>query len=97
MSATTTKQVEMSAPAVDIGVVNSTSSEVDAIELLGYRAELRHNRTLATLLFQAVAMYAIPFGVGTALISAVYGGGQLSIFLGFIGRLPDFHGTFTDP
>lgn len=53
-------------------------------EVLGYRAELKRNRSLFTLLFQSLAIAAIPYGEGSALLSAIYGGGQLSIFVGWI-------------
>ena len=71
--------------AMGLSRTPSLPGETTVIELLGYKAELQHNRSLPTLLFQAIAMTALPFGFGTALISAVYGGGQLSIFAGFIG------------
>ena len=53
-------------------------------EVLGYRAELKRNRSLFTLLFQSLAIAAIPYGEGGPLLSAIYGGGQLSIFVGWI-------------
>lgn len=58
--------------------------DVDALATLGYRPELQRNRSMATLLFQSLAIAAIPFGVGGPLTSAIYGGGQLSIFVGWI-------------
>lgn len=51
---------------------------------LGYHPELHRNRSLLTLLFQSLAIAAIPYGEGGPLISAIYGGGQLSIFVGWI-------------
>jgi amino acid transporter len=51
---------------------------------LGYTAELRRNRSLFTLLFQTLAIAAIPYGEGGPLISAIYGGGPLSIFVGWL-------------
>lgn len=59
-------------------------NEVDNLEALGYTAELQRNRSLFTLLFQSLAIAAIPYGEGGPLISAIYGGGQLSIFVGWI-------------
>lgn len=53
-------------------------------EALGYKQELTRNRSLFTLLFQSLAIAAIPYGEGSPLINAVYGGGQLSIFVGWI-------------
>ena len=56
-------------------------------EVLGYKAELKRNRSLFTLLFQSLAIAAIPYGQGGPLLSAIYGGGQLSIFAGwFVGN-----------
>lgn len=52
--------------------------EVDELTALGYTPELRRNRSLFTLLFQTLAIAAIPYGEGGPLISAIYGGGQLS-------------------
>lgn len=59
--------------------------EGDVLEnILGYKQELNRNRSMFTLLFQSLAIAAIPYGEGSPLISAIYGGGQLSIFLGWI-------------
>lgn len=55
-----------------------------ALEELGYTAELRRNRSLFTLLFQSLSIAAIPFGESSAFMQTIYGGGQLSIFLGWI-------------
>lgn len=54
------------------------------LNVLGYTAELVRNRSMWTLLFQSLAIAAIPYGEGGPLISAIYGGGPLSIFLGWI-------------
>jgi hypothetical protein len=48
------------------------------------KPELQRNRSMFTLLFQSLAIAAIPYGEGAPLLSAIYGGGQLSIFLGWI-------------
>lgn len=58
-------------------------SDVD-LSALGYTQELRRNRSLFTLLFQTLAIAAIPYGEGSPLITAIYGGGQLSIFVGWL-------------
>ncbi|EME83304.1 uncharacterized protein MYCFIDRAFT_72235 [Pseudocercospora fijiensis CIRAD86] len=55
-----------------------------ALAVLGYTQELKRNRSMVTLLFQSLAIAAIPYGEGGPLISAIYGGGQLSIFVGWI-------------
>lgn len=51
---------------------------------ISYNPELHRNRGLATLLFQSLAIAAIPYGEGAPLLNAIYGGGQLSIFVGWI-------------
>jgi hypothetical protein len=58
--------------------------DLDSLTALGYTPKLRRNRSLLTLLFQALAIAAIPFGEGGPLISAIYGRGQLLIFVGWI-------------
>ncbi|KAJ5281883.1 hypothetical protein N7478_007255 [Penicillium angulare] len=58
--------------------------EQDELDRLGYTQELRRNRSVLTLLFQTLAIAAIPYGDGSALSSAIYGGGPLSIFVGWI-------------
>ncbi|KAG8417580.1 hypothetical protein J3458_005074 [Metarhizium acridum] len=58
--------------------------EDDELVALGYEPELRRNRSLYTILFQVLAITAVPFGEGTALTSAIYGGGQLAYFVGWI-------------
>ncbi|KAL2837632.1 amino acid/polyamine transporter I [Aspergillus pseudoustus] len=55
-----------------------------ALEELGYTSELRRNRSLFTLLFQSLAIAAVPLGESTAFMQTIYGGGQLSIFVGWI-------------
>ncbi|APA12576.1 hypothetical protein SS1G_03784 [Sclerotinia sclerotiorum 1980 UF-70] len=70
--------------AVSPTISPPASNEVDNLEALGYTAELQRNRSLFTLLFQSLAIAAIPYGEGGPLISAIYGGGQLSIFVGWI-------------
>ncbi|KAI1780870.1 amino acid transporter [Hypoxylon cercidicola] len=54
------------------------------LTVLGYKPELQRNRSMFTLLFQSLAIAAIPYGFGGPLISAIYGGGQLPMFLGWI-------------
>lgn len=61
-----------------------THHDLDSLTALGYTPELKRNRSLFTLLFQSLAIAAIPFGEGGPFISAIFGGGQLSIFLGWI-------------
>ncbi|KAI4235970.1 MAG: hypothetical protein L6R40_006297 [Gallowayella cf. fulva] len=53
----------------------------EPLAVLGYKQELKRNRSLFTLLFQSLAIAALPFGEGAPLLSAVY---ELSIFVGWI-------------
>ncbi|KAH9893831.1 amino acid transporter [Xylariomycetidae sp. FL2044] len=64
--------------------VLGTVDDVHNLTILGYKPELRRNRSMFTLLFQSLAIAAIPYGFGGPLISAIYGGGQLPMFLGWI-------------
>lgn len=61
-----------------------TAEDIQVITELGYKPELVRNRSMLTLLFQSLAIAAIPYGEGAPLISAIYGGGPLSIFVGWI-------------
>ena len=74
-------------PAYDSPIIRHDSiheGEDRDLQKLGYTAELGRNRSLWTLLFQTLAIAAIPYGEGGPLMSAIIGGGQLSIFLGWI-------------
>lgn len=62
---------------------NGVAGDSDLV-LLGYQPELQRNRGLWTVLFQSIAIIAVPFGEGTALNSALTGGGQLPYFVGWI-------------
>lgn len=59
-------------------------ADVHVLDKLGYKPELDRNRSMFTLLFQSLAIAAIPYGEGGPLISAIYGGGPLAIFVGWI-------------
>lgn len=61
-------------------------SEITELTALGYTPELRRNRSMMTLLFQSLAIAAIPYGEGAPFASAIYGGGPLSIFVGWLVR-----------
>jgi amino acid transporter len=58
--------------------------EGEGLTALGYTPELRRNRSLFTLLFQTLAIAAIPYGEGGPFATGVLGGGQLPLFLGWI-------------
>lgn len=81
---------KIAAPADDSHGPDQEAGEIasvherDQLDRLGYKQEMRRNRSVITLLFQTLAIAAIPFGEGSALLSAVYGGGPLSIFIGWI-------------
>lgn len=60
------------------------TGEGDELEQLGYVPELHRNRSMLTLLFQSLAIAATPYGVGGPIMSSIYGGGQLSIFVGWV-------------
>ena len=66
------------------GALASATTEDQQLAALGYKPELNRNRSVYTILFQVLAITAVPFGEGTALLSAVFGGGQLSYFVGWI-------------
>lgn len=70
----------------EILYAESNGSGVEKVELetLGYSAELQRNRSMLTLLFQSLAIAAIPYGEGAPIGAAILGGGQLSIFVGWI-------------
>jgi hypothetical protein len=53
---------------------NGTHHDLDNLTVLGYTPELRRNRSLFTLLFQTLAIAAIPFGEGGPFISAICDG-----------------------
>jgi amino acid transporter len=67
-----------------LSVKEGETHRQNSVTILGYKPELKVNRSLFTLLFQTLAIAAIPYGEGGPLLSAIYGGGQLSIFLGWI-------------
>ncbi|KAJ9604497.1 hypothetical protein H2200_011333 [Cladophialophora chaetospira] len=58
--------------------------DIHVMDKLGYKPELDRNRSMPTLLFQSLAIAAIPYGEGGPFISAIYGGGPLAIFVGWI-------------
>lgn len=66
------------------GFIDKSNKEDNELTALGYKPELHRNRSLYTILFQVLAITAVPFGEGTALTSAIYGGGQLAYFVGWI-------------
>jgi amino acid transporter len=51
---------------------------------LGYNAQLPKNRSLMSILGMTLAIVAVPYGIGGPLMSAIYGGGQLSMFVGVL-------------
>lgn len=51
---------------------------------LGYTPQLKRTRKLSTMVFMSLSIASIPYGVGSSLMNAVYGGGQLSLFIGLL-------------
>ena len=78
------KEVKHFDPVSGDESLTATNTQDAALEQLGYKPELNRNRSMYTILFQSLAITAVPFGEGTALTSAIYGGGQLSYFVGWI-------------
>lgn len=80
------EKVQKTAPASESLIAKDANGtdQVEGLEKLGYVQELTRNRSLFTLLFQTLAIAAIPYGEGGPLMSAIYGGGPLSIFVGWI-------------
>ncbi|KAJ5761922.1 uncharacterized protein N7511_005304 [Penicillium nucicola] len=70
-------------PDQENGTITSLPENLE-LDRLGYKPELQRNRSVLTLLFQTLAIAAIPYGEGSPLLSAIYGGGPLSIFVGWI-------------
>ena len=64
--------------------IGNVEGKDEGLVALGYTPTLTRNRTLATVLFQSIAIIAVPFGEGTALNSAIIGGGQLPYFVGWL-------------
>lgn len=81
-----TEKVQEPAPVSESLIAKDTNgtSQAEGLDKLGYVQELTRNRSLFTLLFQTLAIAAIPYGEGGPLMSAIYGGGPLSIFVGWI-------------
>ncbi|KAJ5555740.1 hypothetical protein N7535_008173 [Penicillium sp. DV-2018c] len=51
---------------------------------LGYAPQMRRTRSLWSMLFMSLSIASIPYGIGSSLMNAVYGGGQLSLFIGLL-------------
>ncbi|KAI7977314.1 hypothetical protein EIK77_004730 [Talaromyces pinophilus] len=81
-----TEKVQESVPVSESLIAKDTNGtgQAEGLDKLGYVQELTRNRSLFTLLFQTLAIAAIPYGEGGPLMSAIYGGGPLSIFVGWI-------------
>lgn len=84
MATSTDEKLPYSGDDGEKAFTNHLADGSDITAVLGYKQELSRNRSLFTLLFQSLAIAAVPFGEGAPLLSAVYGGGQLSIFVGWI-------------
>ncbi|KAF2653653.1 amino acid transporter [Lophiostoma macrostomum CBS 122681] len=58
--------------------------DTQQLSALGYTEELNRNRSNITLLAQALIISNIPYGIGGPLSTVAAGGGQLSLFVGWI-------------
>ncbi|THC98214.1 hypothetical protein EYZ11_002296 [Aspergillus tanneri] len=61
-----------------------STQEGEGLSRLGYKQEFHRNRSMVTLLFRVLSIAAIPYGEGGPLMTAIYDGGPLSIFFGWI-------------
>ena len=70
-----------------IGLVENTqlgTCQDEQLYRLGYAPQLNRTRKLSTMIFMSLSIVSIPYGFGSALMNAVYGGGQLSLFIGLL-------------
>ena len=74
-----------------LGIVATRDEGVVENVHLRYAAQLQKNRSLISTFGMTLAIVAVPYGIGGPLMSAMYGGGQLSLFVGllslFVGLL----------
>ncbi|CAH0052222.1 unnamed protein product [Clonostachys solani] len=64
---------------------NVETGDIEQLERLGYvPSNMRRNRSTRTLLFQTLAIACVPFGIGGPIISPIYGGGPIALFVGWI-------------
>lgn len=61
-----------------------TSYQDEQLYQLGYTAQLRRSRKLSTMLFMSLSIASIPYGFGSSLMTGIYGGGQLPLFIGLL-------------
>ncbi|KAL4895059.1 amino acid transporter [Aspergillus ambiguus] len=76
------KQSSNSLDQVETQKVGTIQDET--LHSLGYSPQLRRTRNLSTILFMSLSIASIPYGIGSSLMSAIYGGGQLSLFVGLL-------------
>ena len=67
-----------------LGVVATRDEGVVENAHLRYAAQLQKNRLLILTFGMTLAIMAVPYGIGGPLMSAMYGGGQLSLFVGLL-------------
>ena len=82
MTATKEKPTTGSLSKVETQNVGTVQDET--LHSLGYTPQLRRTRSLSTILFMSLSIASIPYGIGSSLMSTIYGGGQLSLFVGLI-------------
>ncbi|KAG9196825.1 hypothetical protein G6514_003947 [Epicoccum nigrum] len=69
---------------ISLGPVATHDEGIVQNAQIGYTDHLLKNRSLISILGMSLAIVAIPYGIGGTLMSAIYGGGQLSLFVGLI-------------
>lgn len=71
-------------PSVDMEPPESLASGAAQHVQLGYAQQLKKNRSLLSIFSMSLAIVAVPYGIGSTLTSAIYGGGQLSLVVGLL-------------
>lgn len=79
--------IEKKSLASELGPVPTHGEGTVQHVVLGYDNQLKKSRSFLTTLAMALAICAVPFGIGGTFMSAVLGGGQLSAFIGLIAVL----------
>ncbi|KAI5461866.1 amino acid/polyamine transporter I [Mariannaea sp. PMI_226] len=69
---------------VQLSMTDSSSGEARPDGGLGSVHQLRQNRSLISVLGMVLTITAVPWGLGGPLIQGIYGGGQLTMFVGVV-------------
>lgn len=63
----------------------ATGSADQALEAMGYSAELSRNRSTLQMAFMAFVLASIPYGLTTNFYQPLVGGGPVNIIWGWVG------------